>query len=231
MKQKNTRRGNTQTATLFSVPLAGKVRLQAGKGGVQGKAPSFNNSPSALRATSSTSREGNGGFTLIELLVVVLIIGILVAVALPQYNKVVKRAQGREVYVAINALDKALHTYYLENGTYRTLGSLGNLDWEKLNISIPELEHFNYFVGSLEKEYTDIYIGTQGKTRPTLEIKLRWRKGKLEYAACRGDVCVEYFECPEYVRLLQLSSVEKASFPNLSHAHCDLLKGEIKYLF
>ncbi len=84
---------------------------------------------------------GRVGFTLIELLVVVLIIGILTAVALPQYNKVVKKAQGSEVLVALDALDSALTSYYLEHGTYEGAGP------DTFNIDIPELKHFRYAVG------------------------------------------------------------------------------------
>ncbi len=76
------------------------------------------------------------GFTLIELLVVVLIIGILAAVALPQYNKAVKRAQGREVFLAINTLDKALADYYLTHGTY------AGITEDVLSVQIPNLKYF-----------------------------------------------------------------------------------------
>ena len=71
----------------------------------------------------------NRAFTLIELLVVVLIIGILSAIALPQYQKAVRKARISEAVVALNAVAKAEQAYYLANGSYTK-------DFEALDVSV-----------------------------------------------------------------------------------------------
>ena len=57
-----------------------------------------------------------GGFTLIELLVVVLIIGILAAIALPQYQKAVAKARATEAITIVNTMEKAISIWTTENG-------------------------------------------------------------------------------------------------------------------
>ena len=70
------------------------------------------------------------GFTLIELLVVVLIIGILAAVAVPQYQKVVERSKATEAMSMLSSIAKAYQIYYLANGEYAT-------KFEDLDVDIP----------------------------------------------------------------------------------------------
>ena len=65
-----------------------------------------------------TALFNNRAFTLIELLVVVLIIGILAAVAIPQYNKVVEKSKATQALTLLKAVAQAEEVYYMENGYY-----------------------------------------------------------------------------------------------------------------
>ena len=75
------------------------------------------------------AKRKNGGFTLIELLVVVLIIGILAAVALPQYQMAVAKTRLTNYYQMLANIRRAQEIYYLANGIYTEDLSVLDVDY------------------------------------------------------------------------------------------------------
>lgn len=123
------------------------------------------------------------GFTLIELLVVVLIIGILSSIALPQYEKAVRRARGAEAVLAGKTVADSANLYFFERRQYPTSTS-------DLTVQTPDLKNFTLTLNRTANSSLNIEIAaTSGQAVVTIQCQ----RGKVVSRTCAGADCSAYF--------------------------------------
>ncbi len=140
-----------------------------------------------------------GGFTLIELLVVVLIIGILAAVALPQYQRAVAKSRFAEMVLVTKSIENAEKLYFMENGSYTA-------DFSLLSIQLPA-------GGTLNSSGISYSDGTY--------YQIRGPDGGWRVAAGRNIGAI-------YQRLLQVSAFDQCIAANeIGEYLCKSLGGSV----
>ena len=107
----------------------------------------------------------NSGFTLIELMIVVAIIGILAAVAIPQYQNYVARAQVSEAFSLASGAKTAVAEYFMLNGTFPADNGTAGLS-EATDISGNYVESVTVAGGTITALFSDTeaHSKLQGKS-------------------------------------------------------------------
>ena len=133
--------------------------------------------------------KGNQGFTLIELMIVVAIIGILAAIAIPNFMTYQAKARQSEAKVGLGGIFTSATSYFAENGTF-TVANIGQLGYAPAGTP-----RYSFYYGSLRINTGSSKLSTcHGANTPTgVSVS-----GTAFTAGAIGDIDGESVTCDQW---------------------------------
>lgn len=139
--------------------------------------------PQKPSTSVQSARRRARGFTIVELVIAILVVGVLMAVALPNFLDSIRKGRRSEAMTALSAVQQAQERYRSNNASYAsTLTTLGVAGSTR-----PGGHYTLTLTGATASGYTvtaDGSAGSQARDSSCAKLSVQVDRGQISYASC-----------------------------------------------